>query len=169
MQEYIKGDSCIEPGLTDKTKILSPILPLFAGLVTGGTSWQQDSGGLWLYQENVRWGRILSSSMGSHCQKRMLWPREGRKVPRATQQAHLRPTTISEERFPRPARGRGLGTETCRHNLVLGKGNWAVTTAWQRCYLYNTHLVSILGASFQTHNSDPVSSEAEAKGSLCHC
>lgn len=49
-----------------------------------------------------------------------------------------------------------MGTETCRHNLVLGKGIWAVTTAWQRCYLYNTHLVSILGASFQTHNSDPV-------------
>ena len=68
-----------------------------------------------------------------------------------------------------PVRGREAWAQTCRHNLVLGKGIWAVTTAWQRCYLYNTHLVSILGASFQTHNSDPVSSEAEAKGSLCHC
>ena len=44
------------------------------------------------------------------------------------------------------ARGRGWSTKKCRHNLVLGKEVWAVTTVWQRCYLYNTHLVSVLGA-----------------------
>lgn len=66
----------------------------------------------------------------------------------------------------RVTRGRPAGVggaEKCRHNLVLGKEIWAATTAWQRCYLYNTHLVSILGASLQTHNSNTASSCAEAQ------
>lgn len=42
--------------------------------------------------------------------------------------------------------GERPGTEKYRHNPVLGKEIWVVATAWQSCYLYNTHLVSILGA-----------------------
>lgn len=37
-------------------------------------------------------------------------------VPRATQQAHLRPTTISEGRFPRPATGRDRKTPATLQN-----------------------------------------------------
>lgn len=40
------------------------------------------------------------------------------------------------------------GTQECRHNFILDKKIWAVTKVWQRCYLYNTHLVSILVVCF---------------------
>lgn len=45
---------------------------------------------------------VLTPDTG-HCRSADL---RGNSVPGATQQAHLRPTTISEGRFPRPARGR---------------------------------------------------------------
>lgn len=67
-----------------------------------------------------------------------------------------------------PASGERLGPWGSIDTPVLCKEIQAVTTVWQRCYLYNTHLPSILGASLQTHNSHTASSYAEAKGSLCH-
>lgn len=83
--EHIKGDSSIELGLTDKTKMQSQPLLLFTCWVTGDTSWQQD--GRVGDFGSAKGGGVLRSCVGSHCLERTLRPREGRKVPKATQQA----------------------------------------------------------------------------------
>lgn len=89
--------------------------------------------------------------------------------------AHGIPRILMQERVPQGDQGpqqvreRDWGTHKCRRNLVLGKEVWAVAVVWQRRYLYNTHLVSILCASRQAHNSKTAGSQAAMQDSLFPC